>query len=299
RIGIGEFGEAQFVEPGERALALLGFRHAGELERQLGVVERRAPRQQPVLLKHGGDLAAEGVEVSGGALAADQDRALGRLFESDHQIEEGRLAAAGLADDGDDLLRLDDEVEALDGDDRLARRRLAKHLAQAAHFNGQGCLHARHRSNRCSTRATPASSRNSSATSTTVQANTSDTENNSCATDNWWPMPVTAPTSSAMVTTRMARLMFTFQLVKMVGTIAGSISLTKYCAVVGRNDCIMVRSSRGTERMASSVSTRNTGPHTTTSTKAMRNSTPGNHNTANRIHDTTGTAIRMRTIGCR
>ena len=61
----------------------------------------------------------------------------------------------------------------------------------------------------------------------------------------------------------------------------------------------MWRSSRGTLRMASSVSTRNTGPHTTTSTKPMRNSTPGNHSTANRIHDTTGTAIRMRIIGCR
>ena len=42
-------------------------------------------------------------------------------------------------------------------------------------------------------------------------------------------MPVTAPTSSAMVTTRIARLILTFQLVKMVGTIAGSISLTKNC----------------------------------------------------------------------
>ena len=61
----------------------------------------------------------------------------------------------------------------------------------------------------------------------------------------------------------------------------------------------MWRSSRGTLRMASMVSIRNTGPHTTTSTKPMRNSTPGNHSTANRIHDTTGTAIRMRIIGCR
>src|SRR5687768_3125828 len=51
--------------------------------------------------------------------------------------------------------------------------------------------------------------------------------------------------------------------------------------------------------MASSESIRNTGPQTITSTKPMRNSTPGNHSTANRIHDTTGTAIRMRIIGCR
>src|ERR1041385_8385448 len=112
-------------------------------------------------------------------------------------------------------------------------------------------------------------------------------------------MPVTAPTSSAMVTTRIARLMLTFQLVKMLGTIAGSISLMKNCGVVGRNERIMLRNSRGTPRIASSVSIRNTGPQTTTSTKPMRNSTPGNHSTANRIHDTTGTAIRSRIMGCR
>src|SRR5215510_15372945 len=51
--------------------------------------------------------------------------------------------------------------------------------------------------------------------------------------------------------------------------------------------------------MASSVSIRNTGPHTITSTKAIRNSTPGNHSTANRIHDTTGTAINRRIMGWR
>ena len=43
-------------------------------------------------------------------------------------------------------------------------------------------LHGRHRSSRCSIRITMPSSRNSSATSTSVQANTSATENNSCAT---------------------------------------------------------------------------------------------------------------------
>ena len=31
----------------------------------------------------------------------------------------------------------------------------------------------------------------------------------------------------------------------------------------------------------------------------MRNSTPGNHSTANKIHDTTGTAMRRRIIGCK
>src|SRR5689334_2854035 len=102
-----------------------------------------------------------------------------------------------------------------------------------------------------------------------------------------------------MVTTRIARLILTFQLVKIVGTIAGNISFTKNCRVVGRNERIICRSSRGTERMASSVSTRKTGQQTTTNTNPIRNSTPGNHSTANKIQETTGTAIRIRIIGWR
>ncbi len=112
-------------------------------------------------------------------------------------------------------------------------------------------------------------------------------------------MPVTAPTSSAMVTTRMARLRLIFQLVIRFGRIAGNISLAKYCSVVGRNERIMPRRSRDTPRMASSESTRKTGPQTAISTNAMRNSTPRNHSTANRIHDTTGTAMNSRISGCR
>src|SRR3954447_11498336 len=112
-------------------------------------------------------------------------------------------------------------------------------------------------------------------------------------------MPVTAPTSSAMVTTRIARLRFIFQLVMRFGRIAGNISLVKYCSVVGRNERIMPRSSLDTPRMASSESTRKTGPQTAISTKAIRNSTPRNHSTANRIQDTTGTAMNSRMMGCR
>ena len=41
----------------------------------------------------------------------------------------------------------------------------------------------------------------------------------------------------------------------------------------------------------------NTGAQTTTSTKAMRNSTHLNQSTENRIQHTTGTAMNRRTIG--
>src|SRR6185436_16589686 len=62
---------------------------------------------------------------------------------------------------------------------------------------------------------------------------------------------------------------------------------------------IMPRSSLDTPRIASSESTRKTGPKTAISTKAIRNSTPRNHSTANRIQDTTGTAMNSRMMGCR
>src|SRR5262249_54385332 len=245
------------------------------------------------------DLAAEMVEVAVGRLAADGDRAGARRLQADHQVEEGRLAAAGLADDRHDLARRDGEVEPLDRHHRLAGNGLAIDLAQLLNLDRRRAAHTRHRSTRASMRSTRASSTNRSATSTRVQANTSATENSSCDTASWWPMPVTAPTSSAMVTTRIARLRLIFQLVMMPGTIAGSISLKKNCAGVGRNDWNIRRSSRGTPRIASSVSTRNTGAHTTTSTKPMRNSTPRNQSTANRIQEITGTAISSLISGRR
>src|SRR5438105_14319652 len=83
-------------------------------------------------------------------------------------------------------------------------------------------------------------------------------------------MPVTAPTSSAIVTTRIARLRFIFQLVMRFGTIAGNISLPSYCSAAGGNERTMRRNSRGTLRMASNASIRKTGPQTAISTKAMR-----------------------------
>src|SRR5262245_61661637 len=112
-------------------------------------------------------------------------------------------------------------------------------------------------------------------------------------------MPVTAPTSSAMVTTRMASERLIFQLVRRLGTMAGNISLVKYCTAVGRNERIMPRNSGDTPRMASSESIRKTGPQTATSTKQIRNSTPRNLSTANRIQDTTGTAMNRRINGWR
>ncbi len=54
-----------------RAVALLGFGQADELERQPSVIQRRAPGQQAVLLEYSGDLAAEIIEVGVRTLIAD------------------------------------------------------------------------------------------------------------------------------------------------------------------------------------------------------------------------------------
>src|SRR6478672_2196412 len=184
RISVGELTQAQSFEPGERALALFLLRHADELERQACIVERRAPRQQSILLEYSSDLAAEKIEVGMGTLVANMNKAVARRLQANHQIEESGFAAARLADDCHDFARRNSEVEAVDGDHRLSGGRLAEHLAQTAYFNGRRTTHARHRKTRASTRATIASRRKSSATSTSVQANTSATENSSWATDN-------------------------------------------------------------------------------------------------------------------
>ncbi len=187
-VGIGELAEAKPVEPGQRARALLFLGKPDQLERQPRIIERRTPRQQAILLEHGRDAAAEMVKVGVRALVADADGAFRRRFEADHQVEERGLAATGLADDRHDFARRNGQVEPVDRDHGLPGGGLPENLAQARDVDwrrsARARFHARHRSSRISTLATMASSRNKRATRTIVQANTSATENNSCATDN-------------------------------------------------------------------------------------------------------------------
>ena len=48
--------EAERLSQRSARVALLLLGQADQLQRQLGIVERRTPRQQPVLLEHGRDL---------------------------------------------------------------------------------------------------------------------------------------------------------------------------------------------------------------------------------------------------
>ena len=113
------------------------------------------------------------------APVSDTDRTFGGRVEADHQIEESRFPATGLSDDRHHLAWGNIEIKMVDRNHRLSSGGLAKNLAQAADFNRRRAVHTRHRNTRASTRATTASSRNSNATRTSVQANTSATENSS------------------------------------------------------------------------------------------------------------------------
>src|SRR5262249_9096975 len=72
-VGIGEIAEAKPFEPGEGTLALFRLRQADKFERKPRIVERRTPRQEPVLLKDGRNLPTEIIEVGMRAFVSDMD----------------------------------------------------------------------------------------------------------------------------------------------------------------------------------------------------------------------------------
>ena len=116
-------GEAEPREPAPRQClrASLGI-DVEDLQAEQHVVERGAPGHQPVVLEHDADLAAEEVELAERVVADHRDLAAGRLDQAGQQVEHGRLAAAGLAEHGDDLALGDLERQPVDGDEgRRAR----------------------------------------------------------------------------------------------------------------------------------------------------------------------------------
>ena len=81
--------------------------------------------EQRDVLRHDRDRLAQAVlRDARNILAVDQDAAGLHVVEALQQREQGRLAAAGLADQADALARLDVEVEVLEnrGAVRIARR---------------------------------------------------------------------------------------------------------------------------------------------------------------------------------
>ena len=165
------------------------FRQADQFQRQLGVVERRAPRQQPVLLEHGGDLARgnnrnrrEGFCRRYGcvpSVGGSSPIIMSKKVDLPQPVWPTIATTSRGA-----IVRSSRSMATTAWPDVACRNILRRPRTSIGGGPFFGDVHARHRSSRVSTRATTASSMNSSATSTMVQANTSATENNSCATDN-------------------------------------------------------------------------------------------------------------------
>src|SRR5580698_8809496 len=120
--------EAEFGQPKLRGGPPFGGRLIQHLEAELDVLDRGAPRQQAVALEHDRHLAAERVEIGKGIAAADAHRAAGRLGEARDHVEDGRLAAAGLAQDRQHLAGTHVEIETVDGAVFGLRAALAEHF---------------------------------------------------------------------------------------------------------------------------------------------------------------------------
>src|SRR3954469_6596857 len=122
-------GKAKPPEPAARPLLGL-FRVAVEnLQAEQHVVERGAPRHQPVALEHDADLAAEERELPERVVADDACVARGWLDQPGDDIEHRRFATASFAEHGDDLTLGDVERELVDGDEITASVGTAENFA--------------------------------------------------------------------------------------------------------------------------------------------------------------------------
>ena len=128
----------QFVDPDPVRLGAL------DLERKVDVGVEVAPGQEVRLLEHHADLRVR----AGHRLAVEQHLAGGEAMQPGHRPQERGLAAAGRADDRDDLAVHDVERAAVDGE-QVARPGVV-HLGGALHpeLRLRG-MPSRHRSLRC------------------------------------------------------------------------------------------------------------------------------------------------------
>ncbi len=108
--------QADKIERGAGALGQLGalFRRAeNPLHRQVHVLEAGQPGQQRVVLEHHGAVRAGPGDFALGA----QQHAAGRAGQAGDQVQQGGLAAAGMADQGDELALLHRQVDVAQRDE--------------------------------------------------------------------------------------------------------------------------------------------------------------------------------------
>ncbi len=113
RHGALERGKTEALEERLSPSAGVGSRDAAILERNRGVVERRAPRQQQVSLRHEG---AASEPLGRLDLGSDGDVSLVRLEQTGDAREERRLAAPARPDEADPALPRNDEVDVCESD---------------------------------------------------------------------------------------------------------------------------------------------------------------------------------------
>ena len=116
--------EAEPREPGAAISSALLARYLVELEPERHVIERAAPWHQPVMLEDDADLAAKPLEVGERIVVLDSHAPGRRPQQTRDQVKGCRLAAAGLAEDRN-------ELSARDGEGQVAHR-LDRRAAVAA-----------------------------------------------------------------------------------------------------------------------------------------------------------------------
>ena len=114
-----------------RAPSALRLRHGARFEGELDVADRGAPRQQPVILKHIADRTP--VVEFFARRAADANLPAVGFEDTGNNIEERALAGAGCAEQSNDRLLADREIDFSQYLQRLARVRKA--FADAAKAN--------------------------------------------------------------------------------------------------------------------------------------------------------------------
>src|SRR5437764_11810193 len=114
-----------------RASSPIRVRYGARFEGEFDVADRRAPRQQPVILKHVTDRTP--VVECFARRAADTNLPAVGFKDTGNNIEERALAGAGCAEQANDRLLADREIDFSQYLQRLARVRKA--FADAAKAN--------------------------------------------------------------------------------------------------------------------------------------------------------------------
>src|SRR5262249_7686822 len=128
-------GKPQPAQPQLRDLAALLARHVEHIEPEFDIPDRGPPWQQAIALEYDRDLATQGSKRAERGIALQEAASLGRRAQPGDNIENGGLAAAGLAQDRHHFAGRDREAEIVDGAESLGTVRAAEGLRHVVEHN--------------------------------------------------------------------------------------------------------------------------------------------------------------------